>query len=173
MSPEVDSRRDHIRGRTDAPMTLVEYGDFECPYCGRATGAVNDVLRALGAEVRYVLRHLPLINVHAHAQSAAELAERVAASARFWDAHDLLFSSQARLGPGVLFEIARQLGLPSDDEVDPGAQLLRVQRARRHSQCTGQRCDRHPTLFLNGSRHTGPGDAATLIRALRSTGLPR
>src|ERR1700686_1786330 len=96
LTPAV-SERDHIRGPEDAPVTLVEYGDFECPYCGRAEGAIRELLSSFGDEVRYVWRHLPLNDVHPHAQLAAEAAEAAAAQGRFWEMHDVLLRHQGAL----------------------------------------------------------------------------
>src|SRR5262249_21972713 len=92
----VDTARDHVRGPTEAPVTLVEYGDFECPYCGRAEPVVRDLLRDFG-DVRYVWRHLPLNDVHAHAQLAAEAAEAAAAQDGFWPMYELLLTHQDAL----------------------------------------------------------------------------
>ncbi len=88
--------RDHVRGPAEAPVTLVEYGDFECPYCGQAERAVRDLLADFG-DLRYVWRHLPLTDVHPHAQLAAEATEAAAAQGKFWELHDLLLDRQAAL----------------------------------------------------------------------------
>jgi Na+/H+ antiporter NhaA len=106
---DVDPERDHVRGPLDAPVTLVEYGDFECPYCGQAEPVVRELLRDFG-DVRYVWRHLPLSDVHARAQLAAEAAEAAAEQGAFWEMHDLLLDHQDRLGPGDLVRYAEQLG---------------------------------------------------------------
>jgi protein-disulfide isomerase len=107
----VDARRDHVRGPTDAPLTLVEYGDFECPFCGRATGVVHELRERFGDELRYVFRHLPLGDVHPHAELAAEAAEAAGAQGRFWEMHDLLFQHQAELETEDLVGYAGRLGL--------------------------------------------------------------
>src|SRR5690606_26626032 len=107
----VDPELDHIRGPEEAPVTLVEYGDFECPYCGQAEPVVRELLAAFGADLRYVFRHLPLADVHEHAQLAAEAAEAAGAQGRFWEMHDLLFSHQDALEPEDLLSYARALDL--------------------------------------------------------------
>src|SRR5262249_517040 len=110
LAAPVDPDRDHIRGPTSAPVTVVEYGDFECPYCGRAEPAVRELLADFG-DVRYVCRHLPLTDVHPHAQLAAEAAEAAAAQDAFWEMHDLLLGHQDALRPMDLMRYAEQLSL--------------------------------------------------------------
>jgi Protein-disulfide isomerase len=113
LSLDVDPERDHIRGPADAPVTLVEYGDFECPYCGRAEDVVRQLLADSG-DVRYVWRHLPLTDVHPHAQLAAEASEAAADQGKFWEMHDLLFQHQDALRPKELVSYAEQLGLDTE-----------------------------------------------------------
>src|SRR6185503_15806333 len=95
----VDPSRDHIRGPTDAPLTLVEYGDFECHFCGPATGVVSALRERFGDRLRYVYRHLPLPDVHEHAELAAVAAEAADSQGRFWEMHDALFAHQEELEP--------------------------------------------------------------------------
>src|SRR4029078_13279974 len=111
---DVDPARDHIRGRQDAPVTLVEYGDFECPYCGRAEPIVRELLTSHGDDLRYVFRHLPLADVHPSAQRAAEAAEAAGAQGAFWEMHDLLLDQQEELNPPALRRYADDLGLDAD-----------------------------------------------------------
>ena len=99
LSDDVDPERDHIRGRPDAPVTLLEYGDFECPYCGTAQPTIEELLRRFPEELRFVFRHLPLNDVHTNAQIAAEAAEAAAAQGEFWDMYDLLLAHQDALSP--------------------------------------------------------------------------
>src|SRR5437588_11128683 len=99
LTPPVSSR-DHIEGHEDAPVTLVEYGDYECPYCGAAHPVVKEIYRQLGDELRFVFRHFPLARVHPHAERAAEAAEAAGAQGRFWQMHDLLFENQHALADG-------------------------------------------------------------------------
>jgi len=111
LSDDVDPTRDHIRGAENAPVTLVEYGDYECPYCGQAEVAVRELLLSFGDELRYVWRHLPLSDVHPHAQMAAEAAEAAGAQGTFWEMHDALFAHQDELTPRGLGAYAEKLGL--------------------------------------------------------------
>src|SRR5205823_13465867 len=125
---DVDEERDHLRGPGDAPVTVVEYGDFECPYCGRAEPAVRELLRDHG-DVRYVWRHLPLGDVHPNAQLAAEAAEAAGDQGSFWEMHDLLLSNQGAQRPGDLVGYAEQLGLDVDrfrDHMRRGAGVERI-----------------------------------------------
>src|SRR4029078_12504580 len=115
---DVDPARDHIRGRQDAPVTLVEYGDFECPYCGRAEPIVRELLTAHGDDLRYVFRHLPLADVHPNAQRAAEAAEAAGAQGAFWEMHDRLLSHQDELSPRDLHHHAEAIGLDVDRFVE-------------------------------------------------------
>ncbi len=110
---DVDAERDHIRGPTEAPVTIVEYGDFECPYCGQAEPIVRELLRDFG-EVRYVWRHLPLSDVHPRAQLAAEASECAADQGAFWEMHDLLLENQQALRPADLVSYATRLELDVD-----------------------------------------------------------
>jgi protein-disulfide isomerase len=101
--------RDHIRGPEDAPVTLVEYSDNECPFCGQAYFAVNELLDRIGDQVRFVFRNFPLTTIHPHAEIAAEAAEAAAAQGKFWEMHDTLYENQDVLEPEVLAEYARDL----------------------------------------------------------------
>ena len=103
--------RDHTLGTVDAPVTLVEYGDFECPFCGRAYPELKRVLRQLKGQVRFVFRHFPVSDEHPHAQHAAEVAEAAAAQGKFWEMHDLLYQRQAGLADDDLVRYAHELGL--------------------------------------------------------------
>src|SRR5256886_8153286 len=102
---------DHVLGSRDAPVTLVQYADFECPFCGRAFPELKSVLHDLGRRVRFVFRHFPVIEAHPHAESAAEVAEAAGAQGKFWEMHDLLFRRQAALDDEHLLAYARELGL--------------------------------------------------------------
>src|SRR6187551_3300877 len=116
----VDPEEDHIRGPADAPVTLVEYGDFECPYCGRAEPVLRELLADFGDELRFVFRNLPLSDVHPRAQLAAEAAEAAAAQGKFWEMHDALLDHQDELDPPALRAYAEELELDVDrfwDEV--------------------------------------------------------
>ena len=136
----VDPARDHIRFGFDAPMTLVEYGDFECPFCGKATGVVRELYERFGDDLRYVFRHLPLQDVHDHAELAAQAAEAAGAQGRFWEYHDLLFHHQEQLEWEDLLGYAADLDLDVERfarEVAEGVHAERVRARRRERR--GQR----------------------------------
>ncbi|MFC3688817.1 Na+/H+ antiporter NhaA [Aquipuribacter hungaricus] len=167
LDPPVDPGRDHVRGPVDAPLTLVEYGDFECPFCGRATGAVDELRELLGDRFRYVFRHSPLTDVHPHAQLAAEAAEAAGAQGRFWQMHDRLFASQDRLTSTDLLDHAAALDLDLvrfARELGAGRYRRRVEQDAESGRASG--VGGTPTFFVHGRRHTGPTDAATLAAAL-------
>jgi Na+/H+ antiporter NhaA len=168
LAAPVDKRRDHLRGPAKAPVTLVEYGDYECPYCGRAEGAIRDLLGEFGDEIRYVFRHLPLNDVHPHAELAAEAAEAAGAQGRFWEMHDTLFANQHALEPADLRRYASQLGLDVDrfwDDVSSRAYARHVAEDVRGADESGVAGT--PTFFFNGRRHLGPYDTETLAAAVR------
>ncbi len=169
LSADVDPDRDHIRGPDDAPVTVVEYGDFECPYCGQAEGVIRELLLESGDDVRYVWRHLPLNDVHPNAQLAAEASEAAAAQGRFWDMSELLLSHQGELQLDDLEGYARQLGLDVDRF---GDELRRREWAPRISEdvCSADESDVSgtPTFFINGRRHYGVYDIETLTTAVRA-----
>ncbi len=165
----VDPDRDHIRGPERAPVTVVEYGDFECPYCGQAEPVVRELLADFG-DVRYVFRHLPLNDVHPHAQLASEGAEAAARQGKFWDMHDLLMEHQGALTTKDLIHYAADLGLD-------GARF--TEDLRKHSgRGPGGRgrgladlsgvAWATPTFFINDKRHYGAYDIDTLSEAVRS-----
>ncbi|MGO9750831.1 MAG: Na+/H+ antiporter NhaA [Solirubrobacteraceae bacterium] len=169
LSDEVDQARDHIRGPDDAPVTLLEYGDFECMYCGQAEQVIRELLLTHGAEVRYVWRHLPLNDVHVSAQLGAEATEAAAAQGKFWEMYDTLLSHQGPLQPRDVAEYARQLGL--DVELLMG-QLRRREHAPRVSEDVASADESGvsgtPTFFINGRRHYGVYDIDTLTNAVQA-----
>ncbi|HTU16032.1 MAG TPA: Na+/H+ antiporter NhaA [Solirubrobacterales bacterium] len=169
LSLPVDPERDHIRGREDAPLTLVEYGDFECEFCGRATGMVKELRADLGDELRYVFRHLTLIDVHPHAELAAEAAEAAGNQDKFWEMHDILFSHQGDLDIEDLIGYAGQLSLDVDrfvEEVEQSLNARRIQTDVASADASGAHGT--PTFFIGGMRHVGPYDAKTLADELRA-----
>ncbi|WP_433534045.1 Na+/H+ antiporter NhaA [Micromonospora sp. CA-249363] len=164
----VDPERDHMRGSLDAPVTVVEYGDFECPYCGQAEPVVRELLADF-ANVRYVWRHLPLTDVHPHAQLAAEAAEAAGEQGAFWEMHDLLLAHQDALNPADVMRYAEQLGLELEVFREHMAERMGVDRIAEDvesadlSGVTGT-----PTFFINGQRHHGAYDIAALKAAVKS-----
>ena len=166
---DIDPSRDHIRGPDDAPVTLLEYGDFECSYCGRAEEVIRELLLQTGSDVRYVWRHLPLNDVHPFAQVAAEAAEAAAAQGAFWEMHDTLLTHQDELRPQSLVSYAQQLGL----DVDRFREDLRGHRYADRVLVDVASADESgvsgtPTFFINGRRHYGVYDIDTLTEAVRA-----
>ena len=163
----VDPERDHVRGPNDAHVTLLEYGDLECPYCGQAETVIRELLQDFG-ELRYVWRHLPLNDVHPQAQLAAEAAEAAAAQGHFWEMHDALLSHQDRLRLRDLIADAEAIGL----DVDEFREHLRKRKGAGHIAEDVESADMSdvsgtPTFFINGSRHQGAYDIDTLSAAVR------
>ena len=166
----VDPEVDHIRGPQEAPVTLVEYGDFECPYCGRAEAVIRELLADYG-DIAYVWRHLPLTDVHPRAQIAAEAAEAAHKQGRFWDMHDLLLEHQDALRPKDLMVYAEELGLDMDrfeDTLREHRTAARVARDVDSADLSG--VSGTPTFFVNGRRHYGPYDIETLSKVARLAG---
>ncbi len=169
LSQDVDPEHDHIRGDEHAPVTLVEYGDFECPYCGKAEGVIRELLASLDEDVRYVWRHLPLNDVHPNAQVAAEAAEAAAAQGRFWEMHDCLLGHQGELRPSHIAKYAEEIGLDAERLLD---ELRRREFAARVSEDVASADESGvsgtPTFFINGRRHYGAYDIDTLSAAVRA-----
>jgi len=169
LAEDVDPERDHVRGANEAPVTLIEYGDYQCPYCGQAEIAVRELLESFGDDLRYVWRHLPLNDVHQNAQMAAEAAEAASAQDAFWDMHDLLLRHQDELGPGDLTHYARELGLDVDrfwDELRSREHEARIAEDVASADSSGVAGT--PSFFINGSRHSGDYDVETLSAAVRA-----
>ncbi|WP_246607697.1 Na+/H+ antiporter NhaA [Paractinoplanes toevensis] len=164
--PEVDEERDHVRGPADASVTLVEYGDFQCPYCGRAEPIVREVLT--DDDLRFVWRNLPLTDVHPQAQMAAQAAEAAACQDKFWEMHDLLLAHQDRLRIMDLLGYARQLGLDEDrfhTDMMAAGDSGRIVEDVESADLSG--VSGTPTFFINGQRHYGAYDVHTLKEAIR------
>jgi len=169
LAADVEPDRDHIRGPDDAPVTIVEYGDFECSYCGQAEGVIRELLAASGEDVRYAWRHLPLNDVHPYAQLAAEASEAAAAQGKFWEMYDLLISHQGNLEVEDLEQYARQIGLDVDrflDDVVRRQYMARVTEDVSSADESG--VSGTPTFFINGRRHYGVYDIDTLSTAVRA-----
>jgi Na+/H+ antiporter NhaA len=165
----VDPARDHILGPASAPLTLVEYADFECPFCARATGVANEVRKHFGDGLRYVFRHLPLPDVHPYAELAAAASEAAGAQGRFWDMHDLLFTHVDQLELEDLAGYAGRLGLDVEDflrNIDEQRHASRIREDVADAEASGARGT--PTFFVGNRRHQGPYDARTLITELEA-----
>jgi protein-disulfide isomerase len=167
---EVEPEYDHIRGPLDASVTVVEYGDFECPYCGRAEPAIRGLLAEHG-DVRYVWRHLPLSDVHAHAQLASQASEAAAFQGSFWPMHDLLLAHQDALELPDLVGYARELGLdPEQFEQDIFGERAAQRITEDIDSADLSGVSGTPTFFINGRRHIGAYDLNTLSAAVRAAG---
>ena len=163
--------RDHVAGPDSAPITLVEYGDYQCPSCGMAYPVVKAVQRQLGDTLRFVFRNFPLGDLHPHAEHAAQMAEAAAAQGKFWEMHDVLFEHQDRLGDRELLRDGEALGLDVERmarELDEGSYAKRVREDFRSGVVSG--VNGTPTFFVNGERFDGDwSDPTEFSRSLRET----
>jgi Na+/H+ antiporter NhaA len=169
----IDPERDHIRGNPDAPLTLVEYGDYECPFCSRATGGIDEVRAHFGDDLCYVWRHLPLERAHPRAFDAARAAEAAGLQGRYFEMGAELFAHQDDLDWSDIYRYANMIGLDlerfdEDVRVHPTKVLHRVQDDAQDAEAMD--LNSTPTFFVNSKRHKGPWDSASLIRALEETG---
>ena len=164
------SKRDHIQGLTDAPLTLVEYGDYECPACGQAYPIIKAIQHAAGKQLRFVFRNFPLVNAHPYAEHAAEAAESAGTRGRFWEMHDLLFENQAGLEDQQLAQYAMELGLDARTlvtEVREGRFTPRIREDFISGVKSG--VNGTPTFFINGLRYDGDYDARSILGALEGS----
>lgn len=167
LAPPVTTGRDHIEGPSDALVTLVEYGDFECPHCGHAYPIVEEVRRRMGDRMRFVFRHFPLSQSHAHAEIAAEAAEAAGKQDRFWQMHGMLFTHQDALGVASLIGYAEMLEL--DTDLFKESLRERAFQAHVHEDfMSGVRSGVNgtPTFFINGERYNGMVSVPSLYHAL-------
>jgi protein-disulfide isomerase len=163
----VSENRDHIQGPVDAPATLLEYGDYECPYCGAAYPIVKEVQARMGETLRFVFRNFPITTSHPHAEQAAEAAEAAASQGKFWEMHDLLYENQRHLEAADLHSYAEELGLDVqsfDDDLAKHAFAGRVQEDFMSGVRSG--VNGTPTFYVNGHRHDAAYDPETLLAAL-------
>jgi protein-disulfide isomerase len=161
--------RDHIQGPENAAITLVEYGDYQCPYCGAAYPIVREVQKRLGAELRFVFRNFPIGSAHPHAPLAAEAAEAAGAQGKFWPMHDTLYEHQGALEERNLLTYARRLDMDIDrfrTELDRHTYQPRVQEDFMSGVRSG--VNGTPTFYINDLRHDGSYDFPELIEALES-----
>jgi protein-disulfide isomerase len=166
LTPPVTDR-DHIRGQRTAPVTLLEYGDYQCPYCGQAFAILQMLTERMGDRFRFAFRNFPLETVHPDAELAAEAAEAAAAQGRFWEMHDTLYQNQDRLGQADLFAYASVLGLNGDRFEKDLATHAFAPRVREDF-LSGVRSGVNgtPTFYINGQRHDGPWDLDSLAEAI-------
>src|SRR5690348_6945855 len=164
----VSPKRDHIRGPIDAPVTLLEYGDFECPFCGQAHLVVKAVEAQFGNTMNFAFRHFPLTTVHPHAELAAEAAEAAGSQGKFWEMHDMLYANQQQLEGPQLLAYADALDLDLNrfgNEIAGHAYLPKVSEDFMSGVRSG--VNGTPTFFINGVRHDGGWDYASLMSALQ------
>ncbi|MEU4640390.1 thioredoxin domain-containing protein [Micromonospora sp. NPDC023814] len=167
------TEHDHVRGPVDAPVTIVEYGDFQCRFCGAAYQNLREVLRQRAETVRLAYRHFPITNMHPYAEHAAEASEAAGRRGRFWAMHDWLYEHQDQLDPVHLSLGVAQLGLPADEvnaEVERQAHGDRVRRDFVGGIRSG--VEASPTLFVNGVRHDAGYDLADLLAAVDAAATP-
>jgi protein-disulfide isomerase len=164
----VDPSRDHAQGDPKALLTLVEYGDYQCPFCGAAYPEVKKVQKELGAKLRFVFRNFPLTNVHEFAMVAAETAEAAGAQGKFWEMHDFLYEHQKTLGDSsVAIGYAKKIGLDTqkfEREVSQHAYQKRIRDDFMGGVRSG--VNGTPTFYVNGVRHDGPAEAKALAESL-------
>jgi protein-disulfide isomerase len=170
LSPPV-SERDHVAGPEDALVTLVEYGDYECPYCGMAYPIVKRAQRELGSKLRFVFRNFPLAESHPHARLAAQAAEAAGAQGKFWEMHDMLFEHQDALEAQDLIGYAKSLGLDTAQfarDLETGKYEKRVRDDFRNGVRSG--VNGTPTFFVNGNRYDGSwANEEAFLSALHAT----
>jgi protein-disulfide isomerase len=161
------SRRDHSQGPSKATVTLLEYGDYECPYCGTAHQVVRALQKTLGDRMRFVFRNFPLTNIHPHAEHAAEVAEAAGAKGRFWEMHDTLYENQDALEDDDLAEYVAAIGLDPRElmpEVISGAHQASIRKESMGGVQSG--VNGTPTFFINNLRYDGPDDYEGLLAEL-------
>jgi NhaA family Na+:H+ antiporter len=168
LSPPLEDL-DHVRGERGAPLELVMFGDFQCPFCLGAQSVLRRVRERLGERLVFAFRHLPIVERHPLAQLAAEAGEAATAQGDFWDYHDALFAAQPKLSRETMLAVGRDLGLDAERmaaEIDSGAHRERISRDVDSAAASG--ATGTPTFFLNGSRHYGAYDASSLVEELEA-----
>jgi protein-disulfide isomerase len=170
----VSEDRDHVQGPADAPVTLVEYGDYQCPYCGAAYPIIKEVQARMGDRLRFVFRNFPITTSHPRAEAAAEAAEAAAAQGEFWPMHDVIFEDQRRLRDRDFRDDAERLGLDLERFDRELAEHVYADRVRDDFM-TGVRSGVNgtPTFFINGARHDDSYDVETLLAALERAAASR
>jgi protein-disulfide isomerase len=166
LSPPLESV-DHVRGESGAPLELVMFGDFQCPFCLGAQSVLRRVRDRLGDRLVFAFRHLPIPERHPLAPLAAEASEAAAAQGDFWEYHDALFQAQPKLSRETMLAVGRDLGLDADrmaTEIDSGVHRDRVERDVKSAAASG--ATGTPTFFINGERFFGAYDASSLVEAL-------
>jgi protein-disulfide isomerase len=165
----VDNSRDHIQGPPSAPVTLLEYGDYECPYCGRAYPIIKQIQKHLGGKLRFVFRNFPITQIHPHAQHAAEAAETAAGQNKFWEMHDYIYEHQQALDDNHLEKYAGKLGLDLvkfSNDMSSHAHVQHIHEDFLSGVRSG--VNGTPTFYINGIRYNDSWDLETLLKILRS-----
>jgi protein-disulfide isomerase len=159
---------DHILGPANAPVTLVEYGDYECPHCGAAHPIVSRIVLELRDSLRFVFRHFPLVQIHPHAEMAAEAAEFAGSLGMFWEMHDALYENQEQLNLPTVLSLGEALGIPAG-AMSNALESEQFREKVRRDFMGGVRSGVNgtPTFFINGRRHDAPYDYVTLMTAIQ------
>jgi protein-disulfide isomerase len=162
------AKHDHAQGPPSAAVTLVEYGDYQCPYCADTHNLIKSVLKSMGADLRFVFRHMPLSEVHPYAQFAAEAAEAAGAQGKFWEMHAAIFEHQSELGSDLVHKLGRVLQLDLA-RFDADQEARRYRSRVKYDFMGGMRSGvaTTPTFFINGERYEGSLDEPSLLAALR------
>jgi len=161
------SKSDHALGPEDAPVTLVEYGDYQCPYCADMNPMIKSIAKAMGAQLRFVFRHMPLLEMHPYAQHAAEAAEAAGAQGRFWQMHDAILQQQSELGTDLLHQLALKIKLDvAQFHADVEARRYRPRVKRDFMGGMRSGVAGTPTFFINGRRYEGALEHAALLSAI-------
>lgn len=160
---------DHVQGPADAPVTILEYGDYECPYCGRAFPILKQIRETLGDHVRLAFRHFPLNNVHPHASVAAQAAESAGAQGKFWEMHELLFEHQDALETHDFDRYALRLGLEVYQfQADLSSDRFARRVERDYASGVKNQVKKTPTLFINGKKYEGALELEAIVAAVQS-----
>lgn len=168
LSPPLEAI-DHVRGEASAPLQLVMFGDFQCPFCLGAQKSLRRVRERLGEQLLFGFRHLPIVERHPLAMEAAAASEAAAAQGRFWDYHDALYLNQPKLSRETMLEVGREIGLDAERiaaEIDSGTHSERIARDVASAEASG--ATGTPTFFVNGERFYGAYDASSLVEALQA-----
>jgi protein-disulfide isomerase len=162
-------KKDHAHGHASAPVTLLEYGDYQCAYCGETYFALKEVIEQMGDSLRFVFRNFPLSEVHPYAFAAAEAAEAADAQGKFWEMHDMLYENQERLEPKALVSYAKRIGLDVErfvKDVNEGTFAARIKHDFQTGVMSG--VNGTPSLFINGVRYDGARDVESLLEVLQA-----
>jgi protein-disulfide isomerase len=168
LTPAINSN-DHISGNSRTPLELVEYGDYECPYCGRAYPIVKDIQQRLGSDIKFVFRNFPLSKIHPHAFSAAVATEAAGMQGKFWEMHDIVFENQKTLEAGNIFLFASMLGLDIErfkNDLQQKPLMDKVEKDFESGMRSG--VNRTPTFFVNGEKYDGEWGDGRLLQYLEA-----